>query len=150
MQILNQHNRAWSSEPIGESSLTVGGYGCLITSLAMLSSWFGKYRTPDWIAQNLNFTAGGLLLWKSMNGRLPFNFVYRYYKRDDAKIKSILASANNACVLEVPLGTGKHWVVLIGYSRIYGYKIADPFYGDTAYLNKRYKAITGFAEVAKA
>jgi hypothetical protein len=44
---------------------------------------------------------------------------------------------------------GNHWVVLIGYSKMFGYKVADPFYGDTTYLISRNYKITGFIEVTK-
>ena len=149
MVILNQTDKRWAGTMLGQSNASVGRYGCVVTSLAMLSSWYGKYRTPKWIAENLRFTPQGLLYWKSMDGKLPMKFVYRYYRRDDVKIKSILASMDNACILEVPFGTGKHWVALVGYSRIYGYRVADPLHGDIVYLNKRYKAITGFTEVTR-
>ena len=96
----------------------------------------------------MKFTSSGLLLWKSITeSELPFKFVYRYYTRDDVKIKKILASRDGAVALQV--NNRKHWVALIGYSRIYGYKIADPYYGDIIYLNKRYPNITGYAEVTR-
>ena len=77
-------------------------------------------------------------------------FVYRYYKRDDAKIKSILFSKDNAVVIEVPFAGEKHWVVVVGFSRRYGFKIADPFDGTTKWLDKSYRHITGFAEITRA
>jgi hypothetical protein len=148
MKLLSQRDNKWVNNRIGESPITVGGFGCLITSLSMFSDWYGKYRDPAWMAKNLKFTKDGLFLWPSMNdSELPFKFVYRYYKRDDKKIKEILNSKDNACVLQV--NNGKHWVALVGYSRIYGYKIADPFYGDIIYINKHYPNITGFAEITR-
>lgn len=148
MKILSQRNSKWSFVNIGQSSKTIGNFGCLITVLSMFSSWYGKFLDPAFLAKHLKFTASGLLIWKSItDSELPFKFVYRYYKRDDAKIKQILKSKDGACALQV--NKGKHWVALIGYSRIHGYKIADPFYGDIIYLNKRYPDITGYAEVTR-
>lgn len=147
MVILSQRNKGWGELFIGKSPLKIKDYGCALTSLSMLSDWYGDYKDPAWIAENLTFTKEGLIIWQSMNGKLPMNFVYRYYKRDDAKIKAILASKNGAVLLQV--NYGKHWVVLVGYSRLQGFKIADPFYGDVVYLNKRYPNITGFLELTK-
>jgi len=149
MIIVSQKDSRWKWDLIGKSYLSIGGWGCLITSLSMLSDWYGEWKTPKWMAKNLNFTTGGCLYWTSLNGKMPFNFVYRYYKRDDSKIKSILYSKDNACVLEVPYGKYKHWVALIGFDSKKGYKIADPIDGKIRYLFDKYSAITGFAEIAR-
>jgi len=145
MKLLNQRNPKWSQVLIGKSQATLGDFGCTITCLSMLSEWYGKFKSPDWIAKNLEFTHDGKIFWKSIDGKLPFKFVYRYYKQDDTKIKEILFSKNGSCLLNV--NDGKHWVLLVGYSKIFGYRVADPFYGDMIYLKKRYKNITGFTEL---
>lgn len=148
MRILKQSDPRWTSEKIGSSQSTIGRYGCLITCLSMLSDWYGTFNTPGWMARNLSFTSDGRLLWQSI--RPPMRFVYRYYKRDDAKIKSILFSKDNAVILEVPAFNDKHWVLVVGFSRWAGYKIADPFDGTTKWLDKSYRNITGFAEITRA
>ncbi len=147
MKILSQRNPAWGEVRIGESTAKIKDYGCLITCLSMLSDWYHYYFDPEWMAENLMFTGSGLIIWKSITASiLPMKFVYRYYKRDDAKIKSILVSQDNACILQV---NSNHWVVLVGYSKVFGYKVADPYYGDVVYLARRGYKITGFAEVTK-
>lgn len=146
--VLSQQDKRWSSQKIGESSVTVGSHGCLITGISMLSAWYGTFHNPEWMAKHLSFTKDGLLIWNSItDSDLPMRFSYRYYSRNDAKIREILASKDGACLLQV--NNGKHWVVLVGYSRVNGYRIADPFYGDIVYLSKRYPNITGFAEVTR-
>jgi hypothetical protein len=40
------------STPLGSSPYTVGQYGCLVTSFAMVASFYGNYTTPDDIASN--------------------------------------------------------------------------------------------------
>ena len=147
MILLSQKNFSWRYVKIGNSNETIGASGCLITCLSMLSDWYGKYRNPAWMARNLSFTKEGRLLWQSIQP--PMRFVYRYYKRDDVKIKSILSSKDNAVILEVPAYGAKHWVLVVGFSRLYGFKVADPLYGDSIYLSKRYKEISGFAEVTR-
>jgi ABC-type bacteriocin/lantibiotic exporter with double-glycine peptidase domain len=147
MIILSQKNPLWRNVKIGKSNSAIADYGCVITSLSMLSEWYGKYKDPEWMAKNLSFTLEGLILWKSITESiLPMKFVYRYYAKNDIKIKEILASKNSACILQV---NGNHWVVLIGYSKMFGYKVADPFYGDTTYLISRNYKITGFTELIR-
>lgn len=146
--IIKQGDAEWADDTIGTTDVKLEDSGCTITCLSILSYWYGDYKKPSWIAKNLKFTDNAKVYWASINGKLPMNFVYRYYSRNDSKIKEIIASADNACILEV--NNKSHWVVAIGYSRLYGYKIIDPYYGDMIYLNKRYKNITGFAEVTRA
>jgi len=110
-----------------------------------LSEWYGNYINPGKLVGKLKYTKTGLYYWKSGDDVLPFKFVYRYYRRDDKKIKEILYSKDNACILQV--WNYKHWVLLVGYSRVYGYRVFDPLRGDIVYLNKRYgSGIQGFAE----
>lgn len=150
MKMYSQRDPRWSFEKLGESARTVGSDGCLDTSLMMLENWYNPnaQHTPGWGARNLGYTREGLFLWKSMDGKTSMRFVWRYYRRDDEKILQILRSRDNACVLQV--NNGKHWVALIGYSRISGYKIADPIDGKVVWLKDRYPNITGFAEVTRA
>jgi len=151
MVIYQQGDPRWSQDKMGKSNATVGRYGCLITALMSLNSWYNpkSILTPGWAARKLLFTTTGLLYWKSIDMETAMKFVYRYYREDKAKILSILSSKDNAAVLEVPLGTAKHWVLLTGYSRVKGYRVADPLHGDTVWLSTRYKAPTGFAEITR-
>ena len=145
MKILNQKDPTWANQAIGQTNLKLKDYGCLIVSLSMLSSWYGIYQSPAYLSRNLKFTDKGLLIWKSIDSVMPMKFVYRYYKKDDCKIKTILMSKDEACVLQV---NSSHWVVLIGYSEILGYKIADPIDGKKKYIPNNYK-ITGFSELTR-
>jgi hypothetical protein len=147
MILLSQRNPAWAKVKLGKSNLTVHNYGCTTVGLSMLSDWYGMYTNPGKLAQKAIYTSGGLIIWKELEKFLPMKFVYRYYKRDDAKIKEILASKDGSCLLQV--NDGKHWVVLVGYSRIKGYKIFDPWFGDAVYLSGRYPNITGFSELTR-
>ena len=112
----------------------------------MFSYWYGKYKDPAWMAKNLSFS-NDLLIWGSVTkSELPMRFVYRYYKKDDNKIKEILKSRDGICVLQV---NNNHWVALVGFSNFFGYKVNDPFHGDTIYLKDRKYNITGFAEFTR-
>jgi len=147
MKLVWQRDPKWRNKRIGQSNLTIGNYGCTISCLSMFSDWYKGYKDPSWMSENLKFTQDGKLLWQSITqSSLPMKFVYRYYKRDDKKILEILKSKDGVCLIEV---NRNHWVALVGYSRIYGFKVNDPYYNDTIYLNRRYKLITGFAEITR-
>lgn len=146
---LEQDDPRWDNVTIGNTPYTVGDWGCLITSLSMLSYWYKDYKDPAWIAKNLRYTSNGSLYWTSMNGKLPMNFVRRYYVRNITKIVSILKSKDNACVIEVPYGKWKHWLAVVGFEAN-AIVAADPIDGTRCYPESKYGKITGFAEVTRA
>lgn len=151
---LEQDDPRWGKVRIGNTPYELEDYGCLIANLSMLSYWYGKYFSPDQIAKKASFTSDGSYIWKSGDSFLPFKFVYRYYARDIEKIKSILFSEDNACVVRVFWDKYKksyHWLTVIGYDQKSGKLIgADPINGQRVYIEDRYGTINGFAEVARA
>jgi len=156
LKIIGQCDSSWGSLHLGTSPKTLCSDGCVTTDLSVLSGWYGNYINPGKLVAKLKYTPAGLYYWQSGNGVLPFKFVYRYYdtycanvKVRDVKLLEILNSKDGACILQV--NNYKHWVLLVGYSRIYGFKIFDPFYKEIVYLSKRYgKNIQGFAEFIRA
>ena len=143
MKILSQKNKEWAEIIIGKSKETVGKSGCLITDVSSVADYAGHYKNPGWMAQNLDFTGEGLLYWASVI-KAKLDFVYRFYSRDDVKIKKAFADQDQFIVLQVD---SYHWVWLIGVAS--GYRVMDPWYGDTVRLFSRYKKITGFAILEK-
>jgi ABC-type bacteriocin/lantibiotic exporter with double-glycine peptidase domain len=144
MIILSQRDARWSAEKIGKSLITIGRYGCTLTCLSMLSSYFGGYRTPAALARGLSFTSGGLIIWSSMPKLLPFKLEKRLYSRNDDEIMKSLKDAKRAVILQVD---GFHWVVAL--SKIpftKHYRIGDPWTGKKS-TTLSYKAITGSAHV---
>ncbi len=150
---LEQDNPKWGEVTIGNTPYKLKDYGCLITDLSMLSYWYGKYFTPAQIAKTAKFTADGYYIWNSGDSFLPFKFVYRYYTRDIEKIKSILFSKDNACVVRVWYDKYKksyHWLTVIGYDQKSGKLIgADPIDAQRVFIEDKYGAINGFAEVSR-
>lgn len=143
MIILSQRNPEWFDTKIGNTNETVGGKGCLITDHSMITFLIEKYLNPGELAQTLDFTKEAYLIWNSVH-KIGLDFVYRFYSRNDEKIKSAFRDPDQYVVLQV---NNNHWVWLIGISG--GYKVADPYYGDKCYLSKRKYKITGFAVLEK-
>ena len=150
MLILKQSDPKWGSTKMNGSYATLSRYGCLVTSLSMLSSYFGAYRTPKALAKGLSFTKEGLLIWGSMPKLLPFKLEERLYSRDDRKIKGALAHPDKAVVLQVQ--NHSHWVVWLGTYKYapWVYRIADPLFGKkVAFPFSGYSNITGAAILTK-
>ena len=68
----NQRDSQWGTIGIGGSSYSVAEYGCLISSIAMISTHYGKKLTPGDIAINPNyFVPGTGYIYHSAEG-MPF------------------------------------------------------------------------------
>ena len=142
MKILSQRNPVWAGDNIGKTTYKIGRVGCTITCLSMLSDYYGCFKTPAWMADNLKFTKDALLIWQSINNKLCFNFTWRGYSPDYAKINAAIKDPKTAVILQVE---HYHWVVALSripFTNIY--RIADPWTG-TKRLSTAYKYISGFA-----
>ena len=148
---LSQLDSRWADTYIGNTPYKIGPWGCLISSLCSHMKWYCDPKDPNWAAKNWKYTSNGSLYWNSITSSdCEIDFVWRYYRRDDNKVRSILSSEFNAAVVEVWLGSIKHWCAVVNYSPTKGFKIFDPYFDDYVYLNERYGTYIGFAEITKA
>lgn len=143
----------WRDVKIGQSRVTVGSDGCLITDLSDALYWIGKYYTPGQLARLLRFTEEGKLFWESITEKTDAKFVYRYwnFNKDTQAIIDRAINHPTMCVfLEVTLSSGlKHWVWALS-SRIPRYRVGDPLYGDFGNTWLRYGGrVTGAAIIDK-
>lgn len=148
---LSQRDARWAKNKIGNTPLTVGRWGCTLTCMSMLSSFFGCFRDPASLAADTKlFNAQSLIIWSELarvfNGKMRFE--NRVYRRDDAAIKqSLLESPKKAVALEV--ANGSHWVVCVG---VYGndFYCVDPIDGKKKLVVRTFGNITGSAHVTAA
>lgn len=143
MIYLSQRDPRWANLKIGASNLTVGSYGCTLTCISMILSYFGDWRSPAAISTNANwFTKDGLVNWL----KIPF-FAWREYGRNDVKILAALKDPKQAVILEVPLPKGgKHWLVAKRKALLSNdYVCQDPWTGKEVNAVKTYGAIAGSA-----
>lgn len=143
MEIYSQRDPLWSEQPIGKTPYKIGAFGCTLTSIAMLASYFGDKLTPLDIARRCQFTPDAKIIWASVKFE-HFEFDYRYYLESTEIINKCIKDADRAVILQVK--NKSHWVVATGKT-FFGdkYKIADPFYGDRSTLIRYGGKIDGFA-----
>ena len=143
MTLYSQRDPRWRAVEIGDTKRTLGQVGCVVTSIAMLCSYFKPDRTPPELLKKLIFTPDARLIWQSCNFE-NFKFHRRIYQRNDENIRLALTDPKWAVILEVADKT--HWVVVTGVTLFKKtYKIADPLFGDRATMNRYQNNITGAA-----
>mgnify|MGYP001583286333 CR=1 FL=1 len=143
MQVYSQRDPLWSKAKIGNSGYFIEQFGCTLTCVAMLASYFGDKLTPLDIARRCKFTNDAKIIWSSVNFE-HFEFDYRYYQYSKDIIDRALADPDLAVILEVK--NKKHWVVATGRTWFLDkYRIADPWNGDRATLARYGNTVNGFA-----
>lgn len=144
----SQRDIRWANARMGQSSLTIGRYGCTTSCMADLSTYFGDNLTPLQLSQTIKYTSDGLVLWQSC--KFPhFEFWFRQYGRNEVDIKNALADPKLAVILQV--ANGSHWVVATGAPTLFNryFRIADPWDGFKTDMRKYGNSITGAAYFKK-
>lgn len=142
----SQRDSRWANEHLGQSSLTMGRYGCTTTCISDLSTYFGNNFDPLYAVKYLKYTNDGLILWQSCKFS-KFGFERREFGRNDAEIQKALKDPARAVILNV--ANGSHWVVCTGKTIFGQYKIADPWLGDFSTMSRYGNDISGAAYFKK-
>lgn len=124
-----QNDPRWSSEKIGSSSSSMGGEGCLVSSVANAMSYMGQDVNPQAVNESLSEIDGfdgPNLIWYKINQSYP-EIDYKYSRTFSNKtIEDHLKNGRLPIVKVRYKGLGiYHWVVIVG-AKDGEYLIADP------------------------
>lgn len=137
MTPLGQRDPRWKDKKIGNSSSSLGGYGCTLTCLAMKAG-----TTPDVVDDALTAVGGfqvDMILWPKINETnlgLRFPDMGRHYAYDNDLVLKEIADSGS-CLVEVDFDgvittpNDRHWVLFIGNQRCY-----DPWTGNEVATSK--------------
>lgn len=124
-----QGDPAWSTITIGNTNSTIGGVGCLVTSVSMLIAKSGVAVNvdgdfnPGTFVQKLNQVGGfqgANFVWGAVSDVAPnFKFVSKVYvsgQSQQQKLSTLqgLLDQGYYVVAEVKGNTGQHWVAIDG------------------------------------
>jgi lysozyme len=143
MKYYSQNDPAWKYDHLGNSTLTVGDYGCTTSCICALASWFGDKITPKMLAESKNcYTNSGLIIWQQLETVFKhIKFRYRYYHFNEEIIDDALKNPATAVLLQV--NNGKHWVSALAKSKT-GYKCSNPYPYPAKTQVYKNNSITGF------
>ena len=120
--MFSQLDPNWKNVKMGYSNLTVGSYGCTITSICqMIYDLFKIMVTPKWAAENFSFDEDGKLYWGSVKIALEklgykIDFKGRFYNKPSHQLRTEVANNPDKGML-IELYTPeykwpRHWVYL--------------------------------------
>lgn len=138
--IFSQRDTRWARQKIGRSVITIGGYGCTLTSVCRsLFLLTGKLLNPSQMEDSLLFTSDGLLIWSSFE-KVGLKAILGWGKPKEFEKGMILA-------LDYRASTGiMHWVTFDSLGPDgKTVKVMDPWVGEI--VSKPISLITSFTEV---
>lgn len=153
---ISQRDPKWKAEKLGFSNLTIGGYGCTLTSLTCLLNYvYGASYTPNQVNNKLKELGqynprtnpkgaflGALLVWANVPLAYPkLKFIKRGYNYSNVEVAWNIYVKGMPVMVEVnaaSIGAVKHWVLFVG-----GQKMIDPWTGTTESTSKY--PLTGYS-----
>lgn len=145
MILLSQHDGRWKDAKLGNSDLTMGSSGCLVTDLGMITE-----NLPTTVNKKLldaKGFLGPLVIWSRIQSAYPkLKFVWRSYSYNNTSVLNQI-QRNGFCLVEAThrFKKCKHWVLFIGNRRL-----IDPETGterSTAVYNSLTWYYSGFAAI---
>jgi len=149
MENLSQRDSRWKDIKIGNSTSSIGNYGCTITAIAMLAD-----TTPDVVNAFLTAVNGfsvDRIIWNKINETklgLTFPDMGRQYVYNDVAVREAIEK-NSGCLVEVDYDgvvatpSDRHWVLYIG-----NHQLIDPWDGKTKPTSS-YPLVKGYAIIQK-
>ncbi len=149
MENLSQRDIRWKDIKIGNSTSSIGNFGCTLTTLAILAN-----TTPDVVNAFLTAVNGfsvDRIIWSKLNETklgLHFPDNGRQYVYNDVAVREAIEK-NGGCLVEVDYDgvvatpSDRHWVLYIG-----NHQLIDPWTG-TIKPTSSYPLVKGYAIIEK-
>ncbi len=121
----NQRDSAWGAYMLGDSEYSVAGYGCLVSSVAMVATHYGYTINPADIAVvHSAFVPGwGYLYFGTSANSIAVGEV-QFYRQ----VTSLAALNEGPLVARLSLPEGTHFIVIKEKTENGDYLIHDPWY----------------------
>ena len=121
MKPLSQKDKRWAGEKLGFSNLSIGNYGCVIVSLAIMFDT-DPLKINDYLKKHNGFKEARVI-WAKIPG-----FVSRNWQYNNIKVKEAIKKYG-ACMVQTdfdgnPRTEGDHYVVFTG-----NHRLLDPWLG---------------------
>lgn len=127
----NQRDAQWGNKPLGASSISVSDAGCLITSMSMIMTHYGKSVSPGDIASNPDYFSSYYPYADFRQGDLTINGVGTTRTRvgySQSALDNELAAGKPVILGVSPYGSGKPEHFIVVKQKDGGdYLINDPF-----------------------
>ncbi len=147
--LFSQKDPLWRYKKLGTSASTIGGYGCLLTSAAMVCAHYGKATNPDLLNQAMirvnGYASGNLWKFWSLSAVYPDITIRDYVDCETTPAPLALVDTRLAegipVIVKVDYYPGgavqQHWILLCGKQGD-DYIAADPISGTRILFRQKY------------
>jgi len=128
--LLSQNDKRWKTIKLGTSDVTIGGYGCLITCISMLCTYYGIPTTPDKLNAWCTTKVGNQLQGYASQNLYLWDSILKFTNLQIGHVgQSTVFDGKEPCVIQVDFYPATdypdmHWVVYLGSDMC-----ADPWDG---------------------
>lgn len=106
----SQLDPKWKNNRIGNSNVTIGGYGCALTCVAESSKNGDNPATPADLASDRSlFTADGSILWNKAFAKI--GGIAKYERRYESHLPEVKENQSLLVNVSVRTSYGLHWVL---------------------------------------
>ncbi|PID52627.1 MAG: hypothetical protein CR972_00950 [Candidatus Moraniibacteriota bacterium] len=135
----SQRDPRWANEFIGNSRSTIEDYGCAISSVAMVFTYYGKKITPKKLS-NKSIFYWDLINWPNTWGDLTLSSNITHSGVDWDDIDDAIDDDEPVIVFINVSGGAGHYVVIHHKTKDDRYVVHDPYLGSNIYLDSTIKA----------
>lgn len=139
----SQKDSRWGKTRIGISRYLVKDFGCALTSVAMISTYYGQSITPGTLAKKDIYTNGGLIYWPNpiLSSKVYMVGSTSHNNISWSTINSYLNSGRPVIVFIRAKSSAGHYVV-IHHKVGSDYVVHDPYWGANIYLSSSIKLLS--------
>lgn len=126
----SQQDSAWRDKTLGASGVTIGDMGCLMTSLAMVDSYFGLGDNPATLVSKSSFILSGSNAGSFMGFNYDMGKLQGYEQSKgyvDLNVIDSQLRRGNPVIVKVWTGNIYHWITITGGDQSHGYSWNDPW-----------------------
>lgn len=136
----SQKDSRWGNMRIGQSSSLIKDYGCALTSVAMIFTYYGETTTPKTLARQQIYY-WDLIVWPNgKNIELAKNTNHNGINWSE--IDRELANGNPVIVFIKARSNAGHYVVIHHKASNGKYVVHDPYWGANIYLDSSIKLLS--------
>ena len=139
----SQKDSRWGNNRIGQSKSLLKDYGCAITDVAMVFTYYGQSITPKSMAKQPIYS-WDLINWPaSWSGGIKIDTKYgnSHGNINWSVIDKKIESGNPVIVFIKAKGSAGHYVVIHHKAKNGKYVVHDPYFGSNIYLDSTMKLL---------
>lgn len=139
MELLTQNDKKWRYEKMGKTDLSIGGFGCAITSLCNIANMNGKDFTPFdlniYLTDKNGYQNGANVVWAVAGKVLGLKIEPYWWLAGHGEPELDFNDTKTKYIVRYAIGNKFHFTNLLGSTKS-SYIVFDVYDGKLCFINK--------------